>query len=140
MKKKVILILIFSIVILGMGYAIYRLNMDVEAKKQKITDLEKASKTSNAKYNKLMYTKDSLMLINAFLAKYRTLTVAMTYRDSVRMSLKYQIGDVVRLKRDSTRAIISDIIVGGGKYEYYIKYKVMLKNGQEENVAQEMLY
>jgi DNA-directed RNA polymerase subunit H (RpoH/RPB5) len=140
MKKKVILIVVFSLVIIGMGYAIYRLNKDVEDKKKKITDLEKASKNSNVKYDKLMYTKDSLMLINAFLAKYRTLTVAMTYRDSVRMSLKYKIGDVVRMKRDSARAIISDIIIGGGRYEYYIKYKVMLKSGQEEDIVQEMLY
>jgi hypothetical protein len=140
MKKKVILILIFSIVIIGMGYVIYRLNRDVDEKKLKITILEKASKNVNERFNRLSLSMDSLKLINDFLARYRTLTVAMTYRDSVRSSLKYKIGDVVRLKRDSARVIISDIVVGGGKYEYYIKYKIMLKNGQEEEVAQEMLY
>jgi len=140
MKKKVILIVVFSLVIIIMGYIIYSLNKKVEDKNQEITILEKASKNADIKYTNLMNSKDSLMLIDAFLAKYRTLTVAMTYRDSVRLSMKYKIGDIAHLKRDSSKVVISDIIIGGGKYEYYIKYKVMLKNGQEEEIAQELLY
>lgn len=140
MKKKIILIVIFSVVITGMGIAIYLLNKKADQKTEQITAMEKASKNANAKYNKLIHSRDSLMRINAFLAKYLTLTVAMTYRDSVRLSMKYDIGEVVHLKRDSSRAVISDIIVGGGKYEYYIKYKVMFKNGQEEEVVPELLY
>ena len=140
MKKKIILIIIFSLIIIGLGFAIYMLNKKVEDKAQKIADLEIISKNANLKYKKLRFSKDSVMLINSFLAKYRTLTVAMTYRDSVRLSMKYCIGDVVRLKRDSSRAIVSDIIVGGGKYEYYIKYKIMLKTGKEEEIIPELLY
>ena len=140
MKKKILLIVIFSLIVIGLGYAIYTLNKKVEEKAQKITDLEKASKNANLKYKQLRYSTDSVMLVNLFLAKYRTLTVAMTYRDSVRLSMKYNIGDVVFLKRDSSRAIVSDIIVGGGKHEYYIKYKVMFKTGKEEEVIPELLY
>lgn len=140
MKKKVVLIIIFSLIIIGLGLAIYWLNNTVEEKQRKIADLEKESRNTNSKYNKLMHTKDSLMLVNAFLAKYRTLTVAMTYRDSVRLGMNYTVGDVVHLKRDSSRVIISDIIIGGSKHEYYIKYKVMFKNGNEEDVVPELLY
>ena len=140
MKKKVILIIIFSLVIIGLGYAIYSLNKNVEEKQKKISDLEKASKNANSKYNKLAHSMDSLMLINAFLAKYRTLTVAMTYRDSVRLGMNYTVGDVVHLKRDSSRAIISDIVIGGSKHEYYIRYKVMFKDGKEEEIVPELLY
>ncbi len=140
MKKKIILIVIFSVVIIGMGIAIYLLNKKVDQKTEQIIAMKKASENANTKYKKMIHSKDSLMRINAFLAKYRTLTVAMTYRDSVRLSMKYDIGEVVHLKRDSSRVIISDIIVGGGKHEYYIKYKVMFKNGQEEEVFPELLY
>jgi Tfp pilus assembly protein PilO len=140
MKKKVVLIIVFSLIIIGLGFAIYWLNKNVEEKQKKIADLENASKNASSKYNKLMHTKDSLMLINAFLAKYRTLTVAMTYRDSVRLGMKYVVGDVVHLKRDSSRVIVSDIVIGGSKHEYYIKYKVMFKNGNEEDVVPELLY
>jgi len=140
MKKKAVLIIVFSLIIIGLGFAIYMMNKNMEEKQQKISALETASKNANSKYNKLMHTKDSLMLINAFLAKYRTLTVAMTYRDSVRLGMKYVVGDVVHLKRDSSRAIISDIVIGGSKHEYYIKYKVMFKGGNEEEIVPELIY
>jgi uncharacterized protein YodC (DUF2158 family) len=140
MKKKVILIVIFSLVIIAMGFCIFKLNKNVKEKQQKIYDLENAANNANVIYSQMQKTKDSLMFINAFLAKYRTLTVAMTYRDSIRRSMKYNVGDVVRIKRDSSRAIISDIIIGGNKHEYYIKYNVMLKNGQEEELVPELIY
>jgi len=138
-KKKIMLWFILSLVIGGMGYAIYSLNNALEKKKQKITEMEKSSIYANANYYKLMFTKDSLIRVNAFLSKYRTLTLAMTYRDSVRAPLSHHIGDVVYLKFDSSRVIISDIIVGGGNYEYYIKYKILLKDGQEKEVVPEMI-
>ncbi len=140
MKKKIILIVVLSLVFIGLAYTIYSLNENMNEKKKTISAMEQASKNASLKYKHLANTRDSLMLVNSFLARYRTLTVAMSYRDSVRVALKYNVGDVVHLKRDSSRAIISDIIVGGGKHEYYIKYQVMFKNGTEEKVAPEMLY
>lgn len=138
-KKKIILWFILSLLIGGMGYAMYRLNNALVEKRKKINEMEKSSKHANADYYKLKFTKDSLLQVNAFLSKYKTLTMAMTYRDSVRSPLSHHIGDVVYLKYDSSRVIISDIIVGGGNYEYYIKYKVLLKDGQEKEVVPEMI-
>lgn len=126
--------------IVGMGFWVYKLNARVEAKTKEISDLQKASQTSNSRYNSLMDTKDSLALINILLSKYRVLTDAMKYRDSVRLQMEYTVGDEVRLKKDSSRAIISDIVIGGSKHEYYIKYKILLKNGDEEIILPELLY
>jgi hypothetical protein len=140
MNKKVFLIIFFSLVIIGMGYGIFILNKKVENKTQQISDLEKASQSANSRYNKLMYSKDSLNYINVLLSKYRVLTDAMKYRDSVRLGMQYSVGDEVRLKKDSSRAIISDIVIGGSKHEYYIKYKILFKNGQEEIILPELLY
>jgi hypothetical protein len=140
MKKKVILIIVLSLIFFGLVYSIYSLNKNVNEKKQIIANMQLASKNANLKYKHLMNSKDSLMLVNAFLARYRSLTVAMSYRDSVRLTMKYCIGDVVRLKRDSSRAIVNDIIVGGGKHEYYIKYEVIFKNGNKEELVPELLY
>lgn len=140
MKKKVFLIILILLVFGGMGYGIYKLNNKVKEKTQKISDLENASLTANSRYKKLMNSKDSLELINILLSKYRVLTDAMKYRDSVRLQMAYTVGDVVHLKKDSSRAIVSDIIVGGSKHEYYIKYKVLFKNGQEEVILPELLY
>ncbi|NTW31324.1 MAG: hypothetical protein HGB12_01595 [Bacteroidetes bacterium] len=140
MKKKFILILILALTLSGMGFAIYKLNKKVTEKQKEISDLELATLNSNAKFLKIKKTRDSLAFVNAFLAKYRVLTEAMTYRDSMRIFLKYKVGDIVRLKRDSSRAVINDIIIGGGKHEYYIKYKIALKTGQTEDIVQELLY
>ncbi|MFH0864679.1 MAG: hypothetical protein V1904_00685 [Bacteroidota bacterium] len=140
MKKKVFLIIFFSLVIIGMGYGIYKLNKKVETKTKQISDLEKASLSANSRYNQLMYTKDSLAFINVLLSKYRVLTDAMKYRDSVRLLMQYSVGDEVMLKKDSSRAIVSDIVIGGSKHEYYIKYKILFKNGDEEIILPELLY
>lgn len=123
-----------------MGYGIYKLNKKVKDKTTQISNLEKASQSANSRYNQLMYTKDSLLFINVLLSKYRVLTDAMKYRDSVRLGMQYSVGDEVMLKKDSSRAIVSDIIIGGSKHEYYIKYKILLKNGQEEIILPELLY
>lgn len=123
-----------------MGYWVYKLNKKVEDKTKQISELQSASQSANSRYNQLMYTKDSLAYINILLSKYRVLTDAMKYRDSVRLGMKYAVGDEVRLKKDSSRAIISDIVIGGSKHEYYIKYEILLKNGDEEIILPELLY
>ncbi len=140
MKKKVILIILFILVIAAMGYWVFSLNRKVEEKTKKISELESASLSADSRYNSLMYTKDSLALINILLSKYRVLTDAMKYRDSVRLGMQYSVGDEVMLKKDSSRAIVSDIVIGGSKHEYYIKYKILLKDGQEEIILPELLY
>ena len=123
-----------------MGYGIYKLNNKVKDKTKQISDLENASQSANSRYNQLMYTKDSLSFINVLLSKYRVLTDAMKYRDSVRLLMQYSVGDEVRLKKDSSRAVVSDIVIGGSKHEYYIKYKILFKNGEEEIILPELLY
>lgn len=140
MKNKAVLIIIFVLVVAGMGYGIFSLNQKVEEKTKIITDLQTASQTANNRYNNLMDTKDSLAFINILLSKYRVLTDAMKYRDSVRLNMQYAVGDAVWLKQDSSRAIVSDIVIGGSKHEYYIKYKILLKDGEEEEILPELLY
>lgn len=140
MKKKVVLIILFILVVVAMGYGIFSLNKKVEEKTKEISDLEKASLTANSRYNQLMDTKDSLAFINILLSKYRVLTDAMKYRDSVRLGMDYSVGDEVMLKKDSSRAIISDIVIGGSKHEFYIKYKILLNDGQEEIILPELIY
>jgi hypothetical protein len=55
---------------------------------------------------------------------YVTLYSAINVRDEAVKQLKYQVGDVVYCKPDSTKSVITDVIIGGSKYNYYIKYKI----------------
>ena len=56
----------------------------------------------------------------------------MVYRDSVRSFLPHKVGDIVYRKLDSTKYILEDIITGGTKYSYYVKFKVRSKDKVEE--------
>ena len=140
MKKKTGLIIFICAIFIGLIAAVVIQNMNAREKSRKIIELQMQYNTESSRYRKLKVTRDSLMRINMYLAKYRALTEAMTYRDSIRLPMKYKVGDVVRLKRDSTRAVVSDIIVGGSGHEYYIKYKVLFKNNTTEEIIPELLY
>ena len=86
------------------------------------------------------YKRDSLIKIVNELSIYRSLTQAMVNRDEATSPLKYKVGNMVYLKRDSAKVVISDIIIGGSKYEYYVKYKVLHKDNLSEEVIPELIY
>lgn len=86
------------------------------------------------------YKRDSLIQIVNELSIYRSLTQAMANRDEATSPLKYKVGNIVYLKRDSAKVVISDVIIGGSKYEYYVKYKVLHKDNVSEEVIPELIY
>jgi hypothetical protein len=90
----------------------------------------------NAKCN---HHVDSLQDINDRLSHYESLTMAMLHRDEATKRLK-NVGDIVYLKIDSSRVVIEDIIIGGGKYNYFIKYRVLLKDESKREITPEMIY
>lgn len=85
-------------------------------------------------------TRDSLIRANKELSKYKTLTQAMVYRDDVTGQLKHKVGDVVRLKNDSAKVVIEDVLIGGGKYNFYVKYRVLLKDNTSREMVPELIY
>lgn len=140
MSKKTTYILIAALVAVLLLTVIYLMNRKINEGTQKIEQLEKKLLTSNIDFNKLVHTRDSLLRVNQFLSQYKALTLAMTYRDNVRQPLQYGIGQTVYLRRDSSKAVVSDIVVGGGKHEYYLKYKVVFRDKTEEYIVPDMLY
>ena len=84
--------------------------------------------------------KDSLLRLNADLSKYKTLTMAMVHRDEVTGQLKHKVGDIVRIKNDSAKVVIEDVLIGGGKYNYYVKFKVLFKDQTTKEVTPELIY
>lgn len=146
MKRKHIAILtsIFVICIASLIALVMYVSKD---KDQIITALVKELKIKDSTlkqtaglYSTTSIKRDSLTKVNALLSRYRGLTDAMFYRDSVRGPLKYRRGDIVKLKRDSTWVVIDDIIVGGSQYEYYIKYIVEHKDKTLETLSPEKIF
>lgn len=85
-------------------------------------------------------TRDSLSKVNTELSKYKALTKAMIHRDEATNQLKHKVGDMVYLKNDSSRVVIEDVLIGGGKYNYYVKYRVLLKDNTTREMVPELIY
>lgn len=109
-----------------------RLNIEHKATQKKL----QKELDMNARCN---HHFDSLEGINDRLSRYESLTMAMLHRDEATKGLK-NVGDIVHLKVDSSRVVIEDIIIGGGKYNYFIKYRVILKDESKREITPEMIY
>lgn len=112
-----------------------------------LKDTNDSLKEANAKLQKEQglnqtcnYKVDSLRRENKELSVFKTLTKAMVQREEVNSKLPHKIGQIVFLKRDSSRVIIEDIISGGAKYDYYVRYRVLYKDNHAEEVKPEMVY
>jgi len=132
------LLLLFSLLgIFFVGY-VYHDSLEIErqehAKTQAELDKERSGKTS------CIAIKDSLFRENKRLSVYKPLSLAMIHRDEATTLLKYKVGSIVYQKVDSARVLITDIIIGGSTYNYYIKYKVKYKDKTTEEINPEEVY
>lgn len=136
--KKIILIIV-GIILLVSGFSYLLISVitedtDIRIKHQQELDNEKFNNINcNLKV-------DSLNKINFELSKYKSLTQAMLHRDEATKQLKHKIGDVVILKNDSSRVVIEDVLIGGGKYNYYIKFRVLFKDNTTKEIVPELVY
>lgn len=117
----------------GILLALYDTNRDLKEANKKLQEEQGLNSTCS-------YKRDSLIRENKKLSIYKSLTTAMVHRDEATSMLPYKVGDAVYLKRDSARVMIEDVIIGGAKYEYYVKYRVLHKDNHTEEVKPEMVY
>lgn len=130
------IITLLGIIIVGFGCFIFVI-IDQNAKLELKNNLllqEEADRST------CIYKRDSLIKEVLSLSAYKALTKSASHRDEASSLLKYDVGDIVRIKRDSAQVVISDILVGGSKYEYYIKYRVLHKDNTTEEVVPELIY
>jgi len=140
-KKPFYITLIFSLLLLSiLSIVIYNLNKTKKEREAKIQTLEAYLVNESNTISKVSKTRDSLAGQLGYFKKYESLVDATFFRDSTSRSLKYKAGDVVLLKPDSSKAVIKEIIIGGTQYEYYIKYKVILKDRSQLEITPELLY
>jgi len=135
--KTIVLFLMLGISLIAT--AVFIVHKDIQ-KDEKIETLQKELQINSGEKSSCFFLRDSLKRENARLYVYKTLTKAMIHRDEAVSQLKYGIGDVVILKVDSSRVVIQDVVIGGGKFEYYIKYSVMHKDRHLETVSPELVY
>lgn len=115
----------------------YQKSVDAAAEQRKTDEALKKELLLNSSCN---HHVDSLRYINRELSKFKNLTMAMVHREEATKSLKYQVGDIVMLKSDSSRVVIEDLLIGGGKYNYFIKYRVLFRDDSRKEITPEMIY
>ena len=87
-----------------------------------------------------IFVRDSINKELAKLSVYKSLTMAMIVRDEATLSLKYKVGDIAYKKNDSAKVVIQDIIIGGSKYNYYVKYSILYTNDSSDIINPLILY
>lgn len=127
-------------IIVALALTVFFLARTIKTKNKELADLNSKISEMEMLYSTATFKGDSLNALNIVLSKYKSLTYAMLYRDSIRKSLKYAVGDIVQLKSDSSKAVIKDILIGGGKFEHYMKYLVVRKDNTTELVSPELVY
>ena len=139
MSRKKLIFIAASILLfyaIGLGCMLWVIKEDKKAlheTNEKLLNEQSVSSTCSV-------TRDSLFKVNAELSKYKTLTQAMLHRDEATSQLKHKIGDVVYMKNDSSRVIVEDVLIGGGKYDYYVKFRVLFKDNTTKEVKPELIY
>jgi hypothetical protein len=136
-RKRVWSWIIVIVVFLGFQLISYKLISD---KDSTLVDAQKQLLLEQQKNSTCVFKRDSLAREVKILSIYQSLSKAMVHRDEATKLLKYKVGDVVFSKRDSSKVVISDIVIGGSQYEYYVKYRLLHKDSSTEDVLPELVY
>jgi predicted RNase H-related nuclease YkuK (DUF458 family) len=123
------------------GLIFYTWHKDAVEKEKTIKDLLERYSNEQALASQRQATIDSSMHIIKILSKYRGLTDAMYYRDSVRLPYKYNPGDFAYMKLDSSKVLVIDVIAGGDRNSYFVKYRVQdCKTRAIDEVSPDLIY
>lgn len=135
--NTIVTLLSLCIIIGIWAFMDYQKSVDAAAEQKKTNEALQKELLLNSSCN---HHVDSLEYINGELSKFKNLTMAMVHREEATKSLRYQVGDIVMLKSDSSRVVIEDLLIGGGKYNYFIKYRVLFRDDSRKEVTPEMIY
>jgi hypothetical protein len=144
-QKRNLIIALTTIVVLGAAlvFLLIRISSnEQEAQASKINSLiesinalKQQQKVLETKTKELYHRGDSLERNLNVLWPHRSLVHNARLRDRVAEGLTFKPGDVARLKQDSSRVVITDILVGGNAFTYYVHYLVKTSKGENRQVS-----
>jgi len=129
MKKYILLLFALTLFV---ALTLFLLHSETKTNSKLSSELN-LEKDKNTNCN---YRADSLLNQVILLSKYKSLSISMSYRDDATKDLRFKVGDVVRYKIDSSRVIITDVLIGGAEYNYYIHYKIASKDKEFEVIPE----
>jgi hypothetical protein len=136
-RKRIWSWIIVVLLFIGFQFISYML---ISTKDRDLVNAQKQLLLEQQKNSTCVFKRDSLIREVKTLSIYQSLTKAMVHRDQATKLLKYKVGDQVYTKRDSSKVVISDVVIGGSQFEYYIKYRVLYKDNTTEELLPELVY
>lgn len=136
-RKRIWSWIIVVLLFIGFQFISYLL---ISNKDRDLVNAQKQLLLEQQKNSTCVFKRDSLIREVKTLSIYQSLTKAMVHRDQATKLLKYKVGDLVYTKRDSSKVVISDVVIGGSQFEYYIKYRVLYKDNTTEELLPELVY
>ena len=127
-RKKIWFLILGGVIVLSIGI-IYWQNRSISKEEANRTKMEEqlallATEIKSLKQQNYIVTskKDSLQNNLNYLWQYKPLVQASKFRDDVGANFNFHPGDRVRLKSDSSVVVLTDILIGGNRYNYFIKF------------------
>lgn len=103
--------------------------------KQNVQILQKQLKSIKKEKTIVSFEKDSLKKNLNYLWGYKPLVMTSYLRDRITANFDYKPGDLVRMKADSSIVIVTDILLGGNDYNYFLKFLIKNKKGESKEVS-----
>ncbi len=123
------ILLITIVIIFWQNKSINEDRIGISELNENIKQLKKDIKFIKKKKFEVEVDRDSLQRNLDYLWQYKTLVQSSKFRDQINANFNFQPGDIVMLKSDSSTVLITDILVGGNKYNYFVKFLVKNKKG-----------
>ena len=140
-RNKKWIIILTSIILITISI-IYWQNKSIKEDEKGISELKEninqlylQIKSIKRKKYEVEINRDSLQRNLDYLWQYKTLVQSTKFRDQISLNFNFEPGDRVRLKTDSSAVIITDILVGGNRYNYFVKFVVKNKKGEVLEVS-----
>jgi preprotein translocase subunit YajC len=103
--------------------------------KQNVQVLQKQLKSIKKEKTIVSFEKDSLKKNLNYLWGYKPLVMTSYLRDRITATFDYKPGDLVRMKADSSIVLVTDIVLGGNDYNYFLKFLIKNKKGEIKEVS-----
>ena len=145
-KNRNLLIVLISLLIISVaislliGQKVFQAQDEIARKDSLYNNTLVQINSTNEALNIQTKRADSVSSILHGVNKYMPMVSTLQYRDSVSKNLPYKPGDIVLLKPDSSKWVITSIILKGGKWQHTVVYNLRDKTGKQIEVEPETLY
>jgi hypothetical protein len=134
-RAKIILYSLLVIGVFAIVIVVFKRNNRIlegerNSMEQKIRQLSSELDALRKSERRFVYKSDSLGRVLDPMMQYEALIRANQHRDEAYLAMPWRYGDSVMVLPDSVAGIVSEVILGGNPWNYYVRYKVLLKGGK----------